>query len=356
MSVATPADAQSDPCRPVAMGGTFTVNQRADARVADVAMFADGRAIVVYHGLSSGTDDDGVSVQARFIDAGGELLGDEFQVNTFIEQDQMNAAVAVAPNGGFVVVWRSDVSPGDMDDSSIRARVYRADGSPAGVDFRVNDVTEDHQERPRVAMGNDGFVVVWQSDSTAGDDSDGLSVQARRFDSNGAPLDSQLQVNTLVGGSQAAPDVAMHPDGRFVVVWESSRTTGDDNNGPSVQIRRYSPAGESLAPERQLNTVTRGRQIEARVAMDFSDASFLVVWRGEKPVGDDDGWSIQARGMLWNGTTVTPSEFQVNRLTENLQSEADVANVGPAEYAVAWRPTTRAWRPRRWARFALVVI
>ncbi len=336
---ATAAVAQFSPCQAMPESQKFTVSQAGGGRVPDVAMFPDGRAIVVYQtGSSPGSDDDRLGVVARFIGANGQFEGNEFQVNTLIDQDQMNAEVAVAPNGAFVVVWVSDVSPGDMDVASIRARVYAPNGSPVGEDFRVNDVAEGWQENPRVAMNNDGFVVVFDTNGPSpGNDASGHSIQARRFDADGTPLGGQFQVNTVIGGDQYIPDVAMHPDGRFVVVWQSDTSGGDDNSSRSVQVRRYSSSGTPLAPEQQLNIITAQAQDKARVSMDFADASFMVAWQsGSSEDGDDEGLSIQARGMLWNGIPTTQREFQVNQETLDGQFNVNIANVGPREYTAVW--------------------
>ena len=331
------AAAQFDPCQPMPQSGTFTVNQAGGASTPDVGVFSDGRALVVYQtGSSPGNDDDRLGIVARYLDSSGQVQGNEFQVNTFIEQDQMNPQIAVAPSGAFVVVWVSDVSPGDMDRASIRARAYAANGSPMGSDFRVNDVAQGWQEHPRVAMNDAGFVVVWDTDEgSPGNDASGHSIQARRFDSTGAPLGGQFQVNSHVANDQDEPDIAMHSDGRFAIVWQSDTSPGNDTTR-SVQVRRFSASGDPLAPDRQLNSITAQRQIEPRLAMDPSDASFLAVWRSEVSAGDDNDFSIQARGMRWNGIAATPSEFQVNLEVNDTQFDPNVANVGPKEYTVVW--------------------
>jgi hypothetical protein len=335
----SPGLAQFDPCQPMPQGPTFTLSQAGGARIPAVAMFPDGRSIVVYEtGSPPGNDDSRLAIVARRLDANGQFEGDEFQVNTFIDEDQHVADVAVAPNGAFVVAWETDAPDVSGDNGNIRARVYRPDGSPAGPDFQVNDIEDRWQRRPAVAMNNQGFVVVWDTDGqSAGDDTGGLSVQARRYDANGNALGGQFQVNTVLGGSQGNPDVAMHPDGRFVVAWESSGSAGDDNSSRSVQVRRYAADGTPLEAEQQLNVITAQAQDHPSVAMDPTDASFLVVWQSSTSEdSDNDRSSIQARGMLWNGIPTSQREFQVNQEILDSQFDPNVANVGPKEYMAVW--------------------
>jgi hypothetical protein len=56
---------------------------------------------------------------------------------------------------------------------------------PEGPEFQVNEHTPNHQAEPAVAIGPDGdFVVVWHSLSSPGTDS-GSSIQGQRYASNG---------------------------------------------------------------------------------------------------------------------------------------------------------------------------
>jgi hypothetical protein len=113
--------------------------------------------------------------------------------------------------------------------------------------FQVNTNTSLNQEEPVVAIAGDGsFVVVWQGFSALSDD----DVFARRFDSAGSPLGAEFRVNDYTPAFQAGPVVAMASDGAFVVAWYGFRAQG---NGSDVMGRRFSPSGEKLAEEFQVN-------------------------------------------------------------------------------------------------------
>ena len=57
-----------------------------------------------------------------------------------------------------------------------------------GSQFQVNAYTTSIQSRPVVKNGSDAdFLVVWQSNGSAGTDGDGTSIQAQRIDKKGAP-------------------------------------------------------------------------------------------------------------------------------------------------------------------------
>ena len=83
-------------------------------------------------------------------------LGDDFQVNTYTTAGQSTPAVAVAPNGDFVVVWQSDFQ---LNAGDIYAQRYNSSGVAQGGEFLVNETTLDQQSSSDVAMDAAGNVV-----------------------------------------------------------------------------------------------------------------------------------------------------------------------------------------------------
>jgi len=60
-----------------------------------------------------------------------------------------------------------------------------------------------------VAVAGGGeFSVAWVSPGSAGTDTSGTSVQARRFASDGSALRGEFQVNTFTTGAQMRPHAA----------------------------------------------------------------------------------------------------------------------------------------------------
>lgn len=189
-----------------------------------VSIDDDGSFVVVWHGqFSSGDDDSGASVQARRFAATGLPLGPELQVNTVTAEWQSNADVAHLADGSFVVVWQSRTSAGDdNDDFSVQARRFLADGSPVGPEFQVNTYTTSGQQQPRIAADDEGnFVVVWSSFGSPGTDDAGASIQAQVFSTAGRRIGPNFQVNQTTAGHQSAPAVARDGQGRFRVAWSN---------------------------------------------------------------------------------------------------------------------------------------
>src|SRR5262245_35209633 len=75
--------------------------------------------------------------------------------------------------------------------------------SRIGPEFRVNTYTTSSQNHPAVSFLPGGqFVVVWDS---YGQDGSGFGVFGQRFDSAGAPLGNEFQINTYTTANQESP-------------------------------------------------------------------------------------------------------------------------------------------------------
>ncbi len=126
-----------------------------------IAMDKDGNFVVAWDGDPNlaGLDD----IHARRYGFDGTAIGGQFIVNTSIEGPQQNPQVAMNNRGRFIIVWDSKIDP-DINERDIFAQRYDSAGGPLGDEFQVNTYMADDQKRPSVAMGqNSKFVMAWQS-------------------------------------------------------------------------------------------------------------------------------------------------------------------------------------------------
>ncbi len=177
------------------------------------------------------------SVRGRRIDAAGAPVGSE----VILVEPGESPAIAALPGGSFVVAWQVDAGGGGGID--LFGRLIAADGSPLGPVFPINSHTPGAQREPDVAAAIGGFGIAWESETSAGDDDSGTSIQARWFGAAGAPSGSDLQVNHVTAGDQGSPRLAAAPNGTITVAWHSASSAGDDAAGTSVQARRLAPPG-----------------------------------------------------------------------------------------------------------------
>lgn len=302
---------------PLHTGGDFQVNVQTSfyQRRPSVAAAAGGDFVVVW---SDDYDDDGYGVFARRFDATGTPLGGDVQVNVHTADDQDDAAVAMAPDGDFVVVWNSSFQ---VDEGDVFARRHDASGTPQGGEIQVNQFTTGQQRRPAVGVdASGGFVVVWQSEQDGSD----YGVFARRFDPSGAPLAGEMQVNTYTTFSQGYPAVAVDPSGAFVVVWESPQ----DGSGSGVVARSFDASGAPLGGEVQVNVNLPGSQRSGAVAADPA-GGFLVAWE------DGDDRSVKVRRLSAAGAPVG-GELVVSESDSGYRFDPAIAADEHGDFVVVW--------------------
>ncbi len=308
-------------------GGQFQVNTYAPNSQQEPAVAADalGQMVVVWQSYGE-IGDPGNSVQGQRYAADGTPDGAQFQANSHTFGFQGAAGVARQPNGEFVVVWQSATSTGtDSSYFSIQARLFAGDGTPQGAEFQVNTYTTSLQNLPDVAIDDQGeFIVVWQSRGSWGNDQDGYSIQGRRFSATGVPLAAEFQVNGDTTGHQTRPRVAAAPAGDFWVVYQTAAVVGSDTDG-SVQARAYDASGAPWGGSFTLNLSTAGVQQNPAVAADDA-GGFLAVW---------EGYEIQ--GYLLNSLgEPLGDDFQVNTHTTGSQRDPAVAGFGAGGFVVSW--------------------
>jgi hypothetical protein len=195
-----------------------------------IAGLSDGRFVVSWHSTDPGDGSEGC-IRARIFNTGSTPAGNDFIVNTTGADEQRNGSITALAGGRFVITWDSFDTDGVGPPGDVRARVFNADGSPAGDDFLVNTtpMTENFNtyDASTVTLADGRFVIVWGS-LDPGDGSAGC-VRARLFSATGSPIGDDFIVNTVTLSGQDFPSVTALPDGRFVVTWKSFDTLVDNN-------------------------------------------------------------------------------------------------------------------------------
>ena len=288
---------------------------------ADVAVSSGGHFVVVWSGEVAG--DDGAGIAGRVFRSSGVPLGNEFHVNTATVDYQVNPAVAVAPNGRFVVVWESYY--GDGDQYGVKGQLFAPDGSAIGGEFQVNTYTTGYQYNADVAFNVDGtFVVVWQSDSQ--DDGYAYAIVGQRYDNNATPLGTEFVVNSYTTGYQYAPSVAASANG-FRVAWDG-QGDGDDSG---IFMRQFDLSGTPLAPDFRVNSGVTNFQYYTQIA---GPDNFVVTWEEFDGVtGDHDIW---ARRYDSTGAPMPEGQFLVNSYTTGRHARPSVAVDSAGNFMISW--------------------
>lgn len=248
----------------------------------------------------------GTSLYARRVTRAGAPSGSEQLVATGLTATDRPAAVNLT-DGSIVAVFTSQVGAGGAG-TGISARRLSANGAPLAPPFPVNAHTPGDQWQPAVAALGTGFVVAWRSNSSPGNDQNGDSIVARRFDGSAAPLGADFQLNTVTAGHQFEPVLAAIGGGDFVACWTTAAS-----GGPDVAFRRFAGDGTPRGGQAPLATFDAGGQATPAVVAT-PDGGFLAVWRSFPPafgatsdeyLGEPIGDGIQARkfsrdGVAWS--------------------------------------------------------
>jgi len=185
-----------------ALGGPFVVNTTTAGAQYEPSVAMDGRGsfTVAWSGPLPGGGGPGIFAQ-RFA-ADGSRRGGELRVSEATAGLAVKPVAAANAQGDVVVVWPADDDDGTL---SVFGRRYDRAGAARGGAFRVNVTTTHEQRSPDVAVAADGgFVVVWQSEEQ---DGDGYGIFARHFSAAGLG-GPEFQVNEDGEGEQLYGAVA----------------------------------------------------------------------------------------------------------------------------------------------------
>jgi hypothetical protein len=302
----------------------FQVNTRTSNNQANpaIAMDVDGNFVIIWSSYNQDGNSNGIFGQ-RF-DPNCSPVGDEFQINTTISGNQTESSVAMNAAGDFIVAWQG---PG-IDEEDIFIQQFDPNGQPLGDELLVNSFTQGKQRYPKVAIDSSGaFAVVWESEKP---DTDITVISCQLFDANGLVVGEEFDVNTPTDCRY--PDVAMDPNGNFVIVWMQ------DKSNNSIIGRLYDANGTAKTEHFEVSTINFSSITRPAIAMD-ANGYFVVAWDGDPDrAGFDD---IHARLFDPNGTAIG-EQFIVNTTQADAQQYPQVAINNMGEFVIVWETEIEA--------------
>ncbi len=199
----------------------FVVNSPATltSEYSNITAMSDGRFVVVW---SEGNATTGMQSWGRIVDASGNSAGPAFFLNGVASDGVSAPTVATLANGNIVVAWSSNTNAPQPD---IRARLLTEEGKFIGNEFVVNTITAGGQFSGNVAAMPDGrFVVTWLSFNGGSYEP---YIYARIFAADGSPAGNQFNVSTTPTDNPIAPAVKTLVDGTLAFTWISHETSGE---------------------------------------------------------------------------------------------------------------------------------
>ncbi|HTL55241.1 MAG TPA: hypothetical protein VL361_06150 [Candidatus Limnocylindrales bacterium] len=261
-----------------------------------ITSLAGGNVLVAWGSFNQAAADSLQDVYAQILSPTGSKVGGEFRINQFTSYNQRTPAVAGLSDGRFVVTWISEQQRADLA-VNVYARVFNANGTPAGNEFLV-DTTTNVCANPSVAAGPAGtFVITWgQKDLSV--KTNGWDVFARAYSAVGVGAPVQM-LNTFIFGDQFAPRIGALPTGYFVV-WTSM---GQDGSWEGVYGRYLDSTGVISDAEFRVNSTTASRQMNGMVTSDGS-GRFVAAWSGF--TGAQNGMDLFAQRFVDSSQPLAP--------------------------------------------------
>lgn len=309
---------------------TETIDHQRDPKLAGLA---DGNFVAIWQDFSGrGGDDCGSGLKAKLFDGSGRVIRDEFLVNLETSGRQFNASVAALTGGSFVVVWQT----GAAGSSCVMARVFSADGEPAGVDILVDKNSQSQSDYPMVAVMQDGgFTVVW-SERTIGLNGPLQTLKARQFSAKGLPQGDELLINPNAIADQTQLSAVGLQDGGLAIAWAEMV---DPSPFISLGCRVFEADGQPRGEVIDVSSNTLDRPHSAALAA-LGDGKFVLVWTQRNGPGSEIAHSICAKIFGLDGSA-SEHLLTVGNRPRN-QGNPTVAAIPGGGFAVAWEEMTGA--------------
>lgn len=309
----------------------FRVNEQGvgDQSKPAAALLSNGGSVIVWQGSPSGLPE----IHARFLTVSNTWASGDVRVNTYTNDQQVDAVVAALDSGDAVVAWASYNQASATSMKDVYFQRLSSTGDLLGGEVRVNQSTSLNQRSPSVARLSDGrFVLAWVNEARhllgGVNEYYSVDIYARIFSASGVAHTGEFIVNTT-SNVCANPSVAASGDGGFLVSWMQKDLSTIDNSWDIV-ARPFS--GSAVGGDEQfLNTLRYGDQIRPKVASTAN--AYFAVWTSLRQDGSHEG--VFGRFLAGNGTP-EGDEFQVNTTAVSKQIHPSVASDGAQRFLSVW--------------------
>ncbi|HEX8257295.1 MAG TPA: putative Ig domain-containing protein [Allosphingosinicella sp.] len=307
------------------VGGELIVNTHREGWQTYPAVTAleGGNYVVVWETPFNDLDE----VFGRIYAADGTRIGAEFRFNSYTAGSQESPSLLALPGGGFVVSWTSVGQDGS--GGGVYGQLYGADGARAGAEFRINATTAGYQQLSSMAAtGEDSFVVTWLSRPGSRD----IAV-ARRFSAvDGTPLGGEIVLDPATTGSVGQPDIAARADGSWLAVW--TRSDGAYQETSHVYAQRFYANGTRAGTIFQVDRAAADGVFSPSVTA-LAGGGYVVAWTVRGAADDPSETGIHARLFSAGGAALGP-EFRVNAAVADYQIHPDVTALAHGGFAIGW--------------------
>ncbi len=259
-------------------------------------------------------------------DVAAQSVASDLRASVFSSSTQAHAALAVAPDGSYMVAWDSRRQEGGT--YGVFARAFDAAGNALSHELHVNQTMPGMQYKPTVAFAADGSA--WFAWESHGQDGSGSSVVARRFEMKEGQYVAagpEIAVNSQRQDDQSMPVLAANGDGGVLAVFADQLPTDADG------LARFELRARSLADTDSSDVVVShpGQGTDTLPSLTaIADGSYLLTWARAHA---DHSSGIWACHLNADGTPAG-DEFRLSTNPTSIEPSIDVLPNG--EFIAAW--------------------
>jgi len=226
------------PQGPETLVNTSTFGDQAQVRG---TALANGQYVVVWvdyllPGQLTPTNTANADIKARIFNADGTPAGAEFTVNTVTAGGQIYPNAITLSDGNFLVTWNNGagtvVGGAGAPIATARGQEFTAAGTAVGGEFTIGNAGVETFTVGSSALAGGGFVSTWQQGGSGG------AIVAQIFDSNNVAVGGQIIVDNTNLPPATSSGVRTLANGNFVVAWNNAFGTG-----PLTSLQIYTPTG-----------------------------------------------------------------------------------------------------------------
>ncbi len=285
-----------------------------------VTTLNDGGFFVTW--ASESGDVDG-NIYGQRYGANGNKVGTNFPINTYTSGIQIQAAAITLNNGDLIVAWQS--YPQNNGHWGLYGQRYDNNGNKLGNQFQIHSSPYYDCSGPKIAVLTDGgFVVTYESGNWNGNgiDGSGYGVHGQKFDSTGNKIGSEFLINTYTTGNQFYQSVTALGNGGFVVVWQSQN---QDGSGYGIYGQQFDANCNKIGNEFAINQYTANNQWFPAITTLADGSSVIITWTSENQDGSENGIYVQkfntsdppisTFNITINNVNESPTNIQISKNT-----------------------------------------
>ncbi|MEH6524265.1 hypothetical protein [Sulfitobacter sp.] len=317
----------------IPVGDDFDVRSDVDQYSAayQVIQLTGGRILALWTeyswaGHSSGSGYVMDDVYARLYEANGTAVGSQFRVNASDLSIQAEPSATALDDGGFLVAWQTYTSGTSyLSQPIIVATRYDANGTAQTGEISVASAVGEGVESSELTnLGNGTVLLSYTEDQPYPAPS---ILKGVVLNAAGAPTGIPFEIGTAKFYS-GAQSVAVLNNGNVMVSW-----SGVDSDSMGIYARVLSPTGVPVTGPILVNTDETSQQTYPETAV-LADGSVIVVWQ-DGIVGDYN--DVNARRVAADGSFLT-DPFVVETIhTGGDQSRPDIIALSDGGFLIAWQ-------------------